>query len=78
MNATTIRDDRHSGASTAASANPPVDVAIVGGGPAGLTAAVVAARAGRSVVLYEKASAPGGRAVTREIDGYRFNVGPPR
>ena len=57
-------------------ARRPVDLAIVGGGLAGLTAAVVAARAWRSVILYERASSPGGRAVTREIDGFRFNVGP--
>lgn len=30
------------------------DIAIVGGGPAGLTAAIYARRAGKSVVLYEK------------------------
>ena len=35
------------------------DVVVAGGGPAGLAAAIAAARAGRRVVLLEKASRPG-------------------
>jgi len=46
------------------------DVAIVGAGPAGMTAAVYAARAGLSVGLIE-AGAPGGQMVnTFEIENY--------
>ncbi|MEA2931812.1 MAG: hypothetical protein QOI56_597, partial [Actinomycetota bacterium] len=35
-----------------------VDVAVVGGGPAGAAAAIVLARAGRDVVLFDKATFP--------------------
>lgn len=52
------------------------DVAVIGGGLAGLAAAATAARDGRSVVLFEGASVPGGRARTRVEDGYAFNIGP--
>ncbi len=52
------------------------DVAIVGGGLAGLTAATYLARAGRVVVLYERSSALGGRARTQDHDGFLFNLGP--
>ena len=38
-----------------------VDVAVVGGGPAGMAAAVAAARAGASVVLIDEYAAPGGQ-----------------
>lgn len=38
------------------------DIVVVGGGPAGLTAALYAARAGRSVLVVEQ-SAPGGQIV---------------
>ena len=53
-----------------------VDVAVVGGGLGGLAAATYAARAGRSVVLCEKASALGGRAATTAAGEFRFNLGP--
>jgi phytoene dehydrogenase-like protein len=58
--------------------NPSVsqaDVVIVGGGLAGLAAAAIAARADRSVVLFEKAARLGGRATTDNRDGYLFNRG---
>jgi thioredoxin reductase/bacterioferritin-associated ferredoxin len=44
------------------------DVAVIGAGPAGLTAAATCARAGVSTVLFDEQAAPGGqiyRAVTR-------------
>ena len=52
------------------------DVAVVGGGLGGLATATYAARAGRSVILYEKASALGGRAVTTQLGELRVNLGP--
>src|SRR3954454_611595 len=52
------------------------DIGVVGGGLAGLAAAATAARAGRSVVLFEQASVAGGRARTRTEDGFAFNIGP--
>src|SRR5829696_4529186 len=50
-------------------------VAVVGGGIAGLTAAGYLARAGADVTVFEKAPEPGGRAATREHDGFLFNRG---
>lgn len=52
------------------------DIAIVGGGLAGLTAALYAARAGHAVVLFEKDSHGGGRATTHVAQGFHLNQGP--
>ncbi len=46
------------------------DVAIIGGGPAGLTAALYAGRAGLSCVLFEKLFFGGQMLKTAEIDNY--------
>lgn len=46
------------------------DLVIIGGGPAGYTAALYAARAGLSVVVLEKLSAGGQMALTEQIDNY--------
>ena len=51
------------------------DVVVVGGGMAGLTAACYLARAQMEVTVIEKASNLGGRAVTQDFEGFRFNRG---
>jgi protoporphyrinogen oxidase len=52
-----------------------VDVAVIGGGIAGLVAANDLARAGKSVVVFEKSSQLGGRAITIRKKGALFNLG---
>ncbi len=51
-------------------------VAIVGGGIAGLVAAAELARRGLKPSLFESAPELGGRARTRIVDGFHFNQGP--
>jgi len=46
------------------------DIIIIGGGPAGYTAALYASRAGMDTVLIEKMSAGGQMTLTGEIDNY--------
>ena len=46
------------------------DMIIVGGGPAGYTAALYAARAGMDTMILEKLSAGGQMAQTHQIDNY--------
>jgi thioredoxin reductase (NADPH) len=46
------------------------DVAVVGAGPAGLTAGLYAARAGLSVLIFESGTAGGHAAATEVIENY--------
>ena len=48
---------------------------VIGGGPAGLTAAYVLARRGRSPIVLEKDDIVGGIARTVEYKGFRFDIG---
>ncbi len=52
-----------------------MEVTVVGGGLAGLTAATLLGRAGLRVTLYDKV-ALGGRATTSEHGGGKWNLGP--
>ncbi|CAG7654458.1 phytoene desaturase family protein [Paenibacillus allorhizosphaerae] len=52
------------------------DAVIIGGGLAGLTAAVLLSSQGKRLIVLEKASRLGGRAQTTERDGGMLNLGP--
>jgi len=52
------------------------DVAIIGGGVAGLAAATLIARSGKTVRLFEQSHSLGGRAQTKQQDGFHLNIGP--
>ena len=47
-----------------------IDVAIIGGGPAGLTAAIYGMRAGLKTVVFEKSFSGGQMAFTNEIENF--------
>jgi glycine/D-amino acid oxidase-like deaminating enzyme len=49
---------------------------VVGGGLAGLIAAVALAKSGRQVTLFEQSRHLGGRAATTQRDGFSLNLGP--
>ncbi|TKI89546.1 FAD-dependent oxidoreductase, partial [Bacillus cereus] len=51
------------------------DVAIVGGGLAGLTASIYLAKAGKKVIVLEKSSQFGGRGMTINKNGICMNLG---
>src|SRR6266511_4413983 len=52
-----------------------IGTAILGAGPAGLTAAQVFARRGRAAAVFEADGTVGGIAKTVEFNGYRFDLG---
>lgn len=54
-----------------------IDVAIIGGGPAALGAALYAARSGASVTIFEKKFVGGQASTTYEIDNYLGFTGSP-
>jgi predicted dehydrogenase/protoporphyrinogen oxidase len=52
-----------------------IGTAILGGGPAGLTAAYIIGRRGRPAAVFEADGTVGGIAKTIEFNGYRFDLG---
>lgn len=50
-------------------------IVVIGGGPAGLTAAYRAVQAGDDVVVFEQDTVLGGISRTVERDGWRFDIG---
>jgi protoporphyrinogen oxidase len=53
----------------------PAGIAVLGGGPAGLTAAYVLGLRGRRATVFEADGVVGGIAKTVEFKGYRFDLG---
>ena len=51
------------------------DVAIVGGGLAGLAASIYLAKAGKKVIVLEKSNHLGGRGMTINKNGICMNLG---
>lgn len=51
-------------------------IAIIGAGPGGLTAAMILARHGFDVEIFEKEGQVGGRNAAIKLDGYTFDTGP--
>lgn len=55
--------------------SPNPDLVIIGAGPAGLAAALLASRRGLSVQVIERESAVGGLAASHSVDGVRVDAG---
>ena len=62
-------------AHTGSRPHAPIGTAVLGGGPAGLTAAYVLAQRGEQGVVLEADTQVGGISKTVEVDGYRFDLG---
>src|SRR5215218_1124032 len=60
---------------TAGDGSASIGTAILGGGPAGLTAAYILGRRGRPGVVFEADGQVGGISKTVEFNGYRFDLG---
>lgn len=69
--------ERYTSAGTARTAQRAgaTDVAVIGGGAAGLAAAAYLAKTGQQVTLFEKSASLGGRDESQDHDGFKFNLG---
>ena len=54
----------------------PANVAVVGGGVGGLTAAIRLRALGHDVTVFERSDVVGGKLATFRSDGYTFDIGP--
>ena len=52
-----------------------ISTVVIGGGPAGLTAAYELSKHGKKSVVFEKADRAGGISRTETYKGYRFDIG---
>src|SRR5579862_2854630 len=68
-------DETAHASATGAEITPERPVVVLGGGPAGLTAGYLLARAGKAVIVLESTDQVGGIARTQIRDGYRFDLG---
>ena len=60
---------------SATTSSPPVDVVIIGAGPAGLTAAYMLTKRGHPATVLESDNVVGGISRTAKRDGWRFDIG---
>jgi protoporphyrinogen oxidase/predicted dehydrogenase len=68
-------DERFAPTPALSNGNESIGTAILGGGPAGLTAAYIIGRRGKPGALFEADGTVGGIAKTVEFNGYRFDLG---
>lgn len=66
-----MKTDRHQ-----STQKPPLNVLVLGAGPAGLSVAWNLVQDGYNVTVLEKADVWGGQSLTFEDGGYRFDLGP--
>ena len=58
------------------SSSAPPNVAIIGAGPGGLASALLLAKSGVNVTVFERSAAVGGRNKVFDRDGFKFDLGP--
>ena len=58
------------------STSVPPNVSIIGAGPGGLASALLLAKSGVDVTVFERSSAVGGRNKVFDRDGFKFDLGP--
>ena len=70
-----MSDSPGAGVSRGTEITPEHPVAVLGGGPAGLTAGYLLSKQGKPVIVLESTGQVGGIARTEVRDGYRFDLG---